>query len=257
MEKLDDRLDQLWNRRAQLTEGEWGELHVIVGRILGGYHPSILRSLSEDKDDYINEFFARKVFEPAHRAQSQAIHAGAIRKFFENFLHDCLDSQKRNILFGAESLDAGDEDDEPRPRIEPCGCPDIEMDVLAEHGLSAERVRESAESWLEAQEPWVLAYLGLHHCPDVDASLSLVRLAEREGIASYHHKARKLGLTHRKEDQSRPWFRETLLGQWLELGLGLAIEADNGPALQSALALLCEAALARVGAISKSADSAR
>ncbi|MDD5035124.1 MAG: hypothetical protein PHE55_10225 [Methylococcaceae bacterium] len=259
MEKrdLDIRLDHLWNRRAQLTESEWGELYGLIGRILGGYNPSILRSLTDDKADYITEFFARKVFEAAHRATAQSIHAGAIRKFFDNFLHDCLDSQERNLLYRAESLNPDEEDDEPRHRIEPCGCADISLDVLEEHGLSAGGVRESAARWLDAQEAWVLVYLGLHHCPDADASLSLVRLAERNAIASYHHKARKLGLTHRKEEQHQAWFRGTLLGQWLEHDMRLAIEAGNGPAIGAALALLCEVALARVATVSKSTHDAR
>ncbi|MEI6414903.1 MAG: hypothetical protein WCP34_11690 [Pseudomonadota bacterium] len=266
MEKsdLDSRLNDLWHRRARLTDREWNELHTLIGQILNGYHPPILQSLADDKTGYINEFFARKVFESTSRATEQSIHAGAIRVFFKNFLHDCLDSQNRNILSGAESLHPVEDDDGRLHRPpEPQGDANIVLDMLAEHGLNAVRVREAAVCWLDAQESWVPLYLGLHHCPDADASLPLVHLAERHAIASYHHKARKLGLTRRKDAHDQAWFQKTLLGKWIEEDLGLTIEADNRLAIQVVLALLCEIALARVIEpvsridVSKSTDGAR
>lgn len=251
---LDARLDDLWNHRAQLDEREWHELHRIIGTVLSGYHPSLLRSLNGDKAFYIHEFFTRKVFEPGLRAQPMPIHSGAIRKFFKNHLRDCLDSQERNPLYGAESLDADDDGDEPRRRpYEPRSCADVALGALEELGLSAARVRESAACWLRAQEPWVGLYLGLHHCPDAEFSQPLYQLAERHGVASYHHKARKLGLTHKKSDRQSAWFRGTLLGLWLEQDLRIPVELDNVAAIETALAFLCEEAIA----LAKSADGAR
>lgn len=261
---LDSRLDALWNRRAELTEAEWHELYRLVQAILRDCNPPELAALAEPKSVYVDDFFARNVFERQAKAvqpvPQRSIHAGAIREFFKNFLRDCLDSQGRNVLYGAESLhpDAEGGDELPRRPPDPCGCPDIEFDALEESGLSAAGVRETAERWLDAQEPWVSLYLGLHHCPDPDASMALIRLADRYAIASHHHKARKLGLSHHKSNRTRGGFRETLLGRWLEVDLKLALEPEQEAAIAAALALLCEAAMAKAGlALAKSAAAQR
>jgi hypothetical protein len=261
--ELDERLNALWQRRAALSQTEWEELYALIERILSRYHPPALGDLPDNKADYIIEFFSIKVFEAATRTAtgdaSARIHAGAIRVFFNNFLLDRRDVHLRSPLRNAESLHPDENDDgEPHRPPDLCGCTDIALDVLEENGLDAEKVRTAAARWLDAQEPWVVLYLGLHHCPDADASLPLIHLSERYAVASYHHKARKLGLTHQKKDRNQPWFHDTLLGRWLECDLNLAIEADSGPALEAALALLCEAAIARVaGDVSKSPGIAR
>ncbi len=85
---LNDRLTQLWAARDELTEAEWEELYKLVFGILSRATPSILRSLPESKEHYIQDFFLLKVFEPAKHQSSAPRGANELCSYFNNYLID-------------------------------------------------------------------------------------------------------------------------------------------------------------------------
>jgi len=108
-------------------------------------------------------------------------------------------------------------------------------------GLTRESVRQSAYQFLSENEKWVHLYLALHTCVDQKARLSLKKLAENHHISSYHHRARKLGIS-RIKGQFEEGYDETILGVWL-LSLGLAANIENIGAIEVAFKILCWEAL--------------
>lgn len=253
------RLSHLWNHRQELNQQEWAELYALVSGILMRSRFSELADLPDERSDYIVEFFSRKVFErgmsrnlETNDAAEKEYSAAFIREAFRKFLLDKLRWQKKHQT---GSLDADDDDEGCENLPEPCGCDDVNMGLLEENGLSVKRVEKSASDWLSRQESWVLLYLGLQYCPDKDQSIPLVDLAQRLAIPSYHHKARKLGLSRRKTDRLETWFRDTLLGQWLENDLAVRIERDNFDVIEAVLKILCEVSLKQAAALQNPAAS--
>lgn len=243
------RLNTLWTHRHRLNSQEWNELYTLVGGILSRCSFPELANLPDELAVYMADFFSRKVYEPtvSHRSQPDgatepAYSAGYIRQAFRNFLIDQLRWQNTHQTVSLDIQE--DEGGEVIP--EPCGCEDVDIDLLEENGLSQQAIEKSASVWLTRQEPWVLLYLGLQYCPDKDQGIPLADLAQRLAIPSYHHKARKLGLSRRKTDRSVAWFRDTLLGQWLENDLAVRIEPDNFDLIEAVLKVLCVVSLNQV-----------
>jgi len=233
----DSALKDLWARRRDLTEAEWGRLYAIVVAALSSYRPQILASLKEDNDVYVQDFFQDKVLRPD--LGSRLDHVGALRVAYKRYLHDRYDSEQ---LRGTEELSGNDIDglgDTATANPGPHGDPDNEFQALAEASIGLAAVHESAARWLRNAKPWVPAMLGLHHCPDRDQSEPLVRLAKRLGIRSYHYKAERLGITGLRD---RPW-AQTLLGQWVGEDLKIQISNENQSLISAALKILCHEAL--------------
>ncbi len=240
-QRADARLRDLWARHDRLDQGEWAELYEIVTRALMAHRSGLLQDLEkqhkQEKSDLVQDFFLDKVYGRIGRGACD--HLGALHKFFENFLLDRMRQVKRR-----RAQEGGDLDDvvsiataEPSPD---------DAEVLAEVGLSPERVAAAARDWLhglgEAQD-WIPIFLGRSWCPDHGEPLS--RLARRLGIASHHYKAKKLGITHKGEDVNPEGFSKTLLGGWLA-GLGLPPDPDHRAATGAALKILCVEALSWV-----------
>jgi len=55
--QTDKRLVQLWESRDKLSEAEWEELYKLIFAIIKRSNPSILRSLPDSKEHYIQDFF--------------------------------------------------------------------------------------------------------------------------------------------------------------------------------------------------------
>jgi hypothetical protein len=53
----DTSLAPLWGNRENLTEAEWEELYKLVFSIFKRRNPSIMRSLPESTEHYIQDFF--------------------------------------------------------------------------------------------------------------------------------------------------------------------------------------------------------
>ncbi|MEN8217066.1 MAG: hypothetical protein ABFS56_12005 [Pseudomonadota bacterium] len=104
-------------------------------------------------------------------------------------------------------------------------------------GLTRESVGQSAYQFLSENDKWVRLYLALHTCVDQKTHLPLKKLAENHRIPSYHHRARKLGISRRK-GQFEEGYEETILGAWL-LSLGLVAKTENLGAINVAFKILC------------------
>ncbi len=249
--KHDFELGDLWSRRDSLSEAEWARLFNLVWEILHPYRPSELASLSDERDEYVQDFFLKKVFRNNAAADGQRAHVGALKLFYRRFLRDKIDAEKtRDDLFVSST---GVSEDGVAPGYEEVpedpgayGDPDASR-LLAEAGLSVEKVATAADTWLDCQEAWVPVYLGLHFCPEAEVSEPLYKLARRLHIASHHYKAVRLGINWmlgRAGAQGQA-FSETLLGCWIVEDLDIALSIDNRELMLTAFKILCYQALIR------------
>ena len=85
--ELDAAVSDLWSRRDGLDAAEWDRLYELVCSVLKPYRPKELGSLPEDRQVYIDDFFADKVLKSS-ASPSVLFHAGAIRVFYRNYLLD-------------------------------------------------------------------------------------------------------------------------------------------------------------------------
>lgn len=87
--ELDERLRDLWRRRAGLTAGEWDELYGIVVTELRGRYRDLLDQLPTTPEDCIQDFFEDKVFS-LNNPGSEIAHKGALVTFYKRYLLSCL-----------------------------------------------------------------------------------------------------------------------------------------------------------------------
>jgi hypothetical protein len=233
-------LPDLWVRRARLTHDEMASMYEIVRRALVGYHPMELRALGDDREELISQFIYCKVFRfdalPAdgatRHAHSTPSNHHAICAYFRRYLIDCLrsSSHKRNV-----SLDSGGvafELDFKAAELD-----DPVAAALRPHGLTENSVRRLAGDFIASlSDPDQLVLAGsIGWLADDKGGLSQV--ASRYCIASYHHRASKLGLTLKRAATPAD-FASTTIGRWIERTLGIAIEAENRVAILMVLGLL-------------------
>ena len=62
-------------------------------------------------------------------------------------------------------------------------------------------------------------------------------VASRHSIASYHYRAGRLGLVHKREGLVSD-YAKTQLGQWIQQGLGIPIHPENMRAIHSVFKIL-------------------
>jgi len=239
----DAPLQALWQRRDDLNEQEWKQLHQLTVRILSAYPFKEYQGLNLPPEDCMTDFFVEKVYLPTVRegySVNTPIHANALRGYFQNFL---IDLHRADPLRGKAPLD-----DEQAKK-------DIAM-VSWQHFLEAEpdttdledvfvreRYQAAAREFLEQQEPWVGLYLRYHLCAHYcgENPVPLVRFKDR--IPSYHQKAEKLGLKKPSGNDDRAALRHTLLGRWLR-SLDLSPTSDDDhDRIRIALKILCQQSL--------------
>ncbi|WP_207000339.1 hypothetical protein [Trinickia mobilis] len=235
-------LPELWQRRTCLSHDEMVSIYTLVHHALMSYHPFELQALSEDKEELISQFICCKVLRletirshgerfPLHSAPSSG---RAVCAYFRRYLIDCLRSasHQRNVSFDDRNQTI--EFDQPTVLD---GDP-VES-VLLEHGLDEVTVRNAAAQFIaELDEADALLLAGsLGWLSDEKGGLS--EIAERYGIASYHYRARKLGLTLKKGSVATD-FAHTRIGQWIEHTLGIEIAAENRMAILMVLGVLAE-----------------
>jgi hypothetical protein len=237
---IDGMLPDLWQRRASLSHDEMASIYTIVRRALRGYHPSELQALGEDKEELISQFLYLKVFRlesaptaatsfPLHSAPSSS---HAVCAYFRRYLIDCLRSaaHQHNV-----SLDEGDVmlelDRQTAFHPDPIGS------VLMQYGLHEAEVRESASHFIDSLDDAdrMLLAGSLGWLSNKKGGLS--QIAARYGIASYHYRARKLGVTLKKRSIPAD-FARTGIGQWIEGGLGIDIVPGNRIAILLVLGIL-------------------
>jgi hypothetical protein len=242
--ELDERLGELWHRRDTLTDEEWYELYELVVRALSSVSFPHYQGLDETPENCIDLFFTDKVYNPTRQPEYQArrIHRGGLIDIYMNYLIDLMRAKKRSQerFIAPVSEEAKEEPCDPFERIG--GEVDAE-DPLYDLGLAREQILEAAQRFLEAQEEWVRLYFALHHCPDPESALPRSRLAEDYVIASYHYKARQLGIAFPKGGFGNyDDFARTGLGQWVT-GLGVEVNSEDQKAVDEVLQILCLAAL--------------
>lgn len=232
MAKLTDwdaPLQALWRRRDDLDEREWEQLYQLTSQILLAnrkkYH-----GFNLPLEECVLDFFTRKVFEPAIRdghVVDTLIHAGALRRYFQNFLIDLHRA-------APEEPHLSIDDQETRPGlIEILRAP--EQDVFGLFTDSArQRIAIAANELLQSQEPWARLYLRYHLCAECPVPLSRFK----GHIPSYNAKAQKLGLAPPTDGD----YRRTLLGRWLR-SLNLPEIFDDRDVAQAALKILCQQSL--------------
>lgn len=225
----DSRLVQLWGSRDQLSEVEWTELYNLVFAILKRSNPNILRSLPESKEQYIQEFFLIKVFEPAKHNSSSPRGRNELCTYFNNFL---IDVYRGASLRTTDSVEDYDEIERTCENVRDEA--DVADSEFFDYGISREDVHLRAKHFLEKLDETGRCYLALNTC--ADESEPLYKMARRLNIQSQHSRAQKLGIT-RKKGEFGNGYEATQIGDWLTNKLGLEL-ADKS-ALLAALKILC------------------
>lgn len=228
-----DRLIQLWKSREDLTEAEWGELYKHVVSILKRSNPQILRSLPENKEYYIQDFFLLKVFEPAKHNSACPYGANELCSYFNNYLTDVYRSA------GLRTTDLIDDWSEvERSCGESANALSPADSEFVDYKLTHQAVQTRAQAFLEQLDDVGRIYLALHACADLPEPL--YKLAEQYRIPAYHYRANQLGIT-RKKGEFGVGYENTQIGSWLSKELGL--ELSPNPAVISALKILCHESL--------------
>jgi len=242
-------LVRLWRRRQQLSPDEMGRMYAIVGDALRGCSPPELKVLGEGRHELVAQFIYVKVLrldaDPdeseegasaatpsssstnGHSAPSTAF---ALCAYFRRYLIDCTraSSFRRKLSIG-EQVSEAQLDAQLGSQSAP------EDDCLAEHGLSDARVQSLARAFIAGlPEPErLLLCEGFGR----EAAGGLSGIASRHAIASYHYRAGRLGLVHKREALPAD-YAKTLLGSWLQDTLGIAIEPGNMAAILQVFKIL-------------------
>ena len=246
------KLNELWHQRATLDNDQWLCLYRQVIHILNRCHFRELASLADEKEEYIQSFFLEKVLNKAPSPHQGEIHAGFIQTAFRYFLTDQLRHPSNRDRVYLDTPEDGAFDDAERldqmhqkASVDECATQTVEQ-MLEEHGLNTQQVHDSALQWLKAQETWAQLYLAIHFCPDPqDLPPTLKSLADKHHVASYHYRARQLGITNKKSDLPSD-FGKTAIGRWA-ISLGVDITPENITVLHYLFKCLCLATLSLEG----------
>lgn len=174
----DNRLAQLWQNRDDLTEAEWEELYKLIVSILKRSNPSILRSLPEEKEHYIQDFFLLKVFEPAKHNSASPHGPNQLCSYFKNYLTDVYRGPDLRIIELVEDYGEVERTCEGARDY----TPPIDSEFF-EYGISHQDVHSRARDFLGRLDDIGRVYLALHAC--ADAPEPLYKLAERLRIPSF------------------------------------------------------------------------
>ena len=221
-------LVRLWRRRHALGPKEMACMYVIVGGALQGCNPPELNVLGEGRQELVAQFIYVKVLRldadpdedsgtasDNHSAPSSAF---ALCAYFRRYLIDCTraSSFRRKLSIGDQVSDAQLEE-QLGSHGEAVG-----FEVLAEHGLSGPAVQAAARAFIAALPGPERILL----CEGFGRENALSGVASRHAIASYHYRAGRLGLVHKREGLPAD-YAKTTIGQWLTQTLGIAIAPDN------------------------------
>jgi hypothetical protein len=219
-----------------------GRIYLIVETALRGYSPPELQALGEGREELIAQFIFSKILrldakpeavestdegpDNGHSAPSSSF---ALCAYFRRYLIDCTraSSFRRRVSMGDDALENQAEE---RHEHE-----DDLLQILAEHGLSLERVATAARALIDnlgAPERILLC-----ECLGKETAGGLSGVAARYAIASYHYRAGRLGLVHRRESLPAD-YSKTTLGAWMQNTLGIAIEAENMSVILSIFKIL-------------------
>lgn len=235
-DSADARLLALW-QTPELNEAQFTELYGLVRARLLHAHAPQLEELADGREDCIHDFFVQKVL---INQRGPLQHANVLNCYFRNYLLDRIKGLKRTPQ-PLSNVYADDDAAEAALPACPSGIDDEDFERLRQaSGLEAAAVAAAAVAFLEALDDNDFVYLSLHQCPDNGMPLS--NLAQARGIASYHYKARKLGITLRGTDTPAD-YAQTRIGRWLTEALRLKPLVDHQAEVLTALKILCFEAL--------------
>jgi len=224
-------LVRLWRRRHSLSPGDMGRMYSIVGEALRTCSPPELQVLGEGRQELVAQFIYVKVLrldadpgeapenggapDDNHSAPSSAY---ALCAYFRRYLIDCTraSSFRRKVAIGDQITEA-----QLDVHI---GAHEAPEACLTEHGLSFESVQLAAREFIAALEEPERILLCEGFGREAEGGLS--GIASRHAIASYHYRAGRLGLVHKREGLPAD-YAKTRLGQWIQQTLGIAIAPDN------------------------------
>ncbi len=191
--------------------------------------PFELQTLAEDKGELVSQFIYFKVFRSeattisveSFPEDSAPTNGFAVRAYFRRYFIDCLRHAGHQRTLPSDDSGAMIEIEQRRaPQNDPIRA------VLIQYDFDELTVRESATrliSGLDGADRLLLAG-SLGALSNVRGGLS--RIAERFEIASYHYRARMLGVTLKKGSVPTD-FATTSIGQWIEHTLGIDITWAN------------------------------
>jgi len=231
-------LVRLWRRRQQLSPDEMGRMYRIVGEALRTCNPPELKVLGEGRQELVAQFIYVKVLrldadadelgaEPGEAdgegARSAPSTAYALCAYFRRYLIDCTRASSFR-----RRLSIGDQVSEAQLETQLGSQSGPADDSLAEHGLSDQAVQQAARRFIAGlgEPERLLLCEGFGQ----EAPGGLSGVAARHAIASYHYRAGRLGLVHRREALPADYAR-TALGGWIQGTLGIAIAPDNMSAI--------------------------
>ncbi|MCA1779510.1 MAG: hypothetical protein LC637_09045 [Xanthomonadaceae bacterium] len=234
----DAQLSDLWARRGDLSEREWGELYQRVMAALASGRNDFEQSLAgghpKNAEELRHAFFVHKIATPAllpGYVPRPQLSAGGVRAFYFNFLRDEHDRRKR------------------RPEQQLPHDNDARMaDPAAEHeacearghrpGFDRDALEKSARKFLRKSEYWVVLYLALHFCHGRER-LPLSKIQYQYQIPSYHYKAKLLGIAPPRGGYTGfAGFSKTMLGRWLADN-AIPLQEDKMDIIRSAFDVLC------------------
>lgn len=237
-----DELASLWRRRLRLTEEEVGRIYSVVEKTLRGYCPPEVQALGEGREELIAQFIFSKILrldgtnttadmgdaaaDDGHSAPSSSF---ALCAYFRRYLIDCMraSSFRRRVALEEQAFE--NQAEECLPQSESL------EDCLAEHGLSLHKVSTAARAFIAALPRPERTLLCESFGRDANGGLSGV--ASRHAIASYHYRAGRLGLVHKRQGLPGD-FAKTLIGTWVQQELGISIAPDNMAAILATFKIL-------------------
>ena len=251
LEERDQRLADLWcivvaNRASECHATE---LYLLIRQILSESRHFSIPDATE-RDSMINAFFLKKVLEPASLGKQQhCFHAGALRQWFSQFLITewrRFDMRRANGANLDEDFDSDDfvEAAATSTADEECDAYCDASRVLTEAGLDEEAVRQSAERLVDGLENWAHLYLAEHLCPPEEERQPLDSIAKAYQIPSYHARARRLGITRKKDDTPAD-YEQSIIGSWMASFTGGCMERDQQPLYALLFNFLCRSVFSR------------
>jgi hypothetical protein len=234
-------LTQLWKRRHKLDTAEIGVMYDLVQRSLQQCNPPELQLLGEGRQELIAQFIYCKVLrlqarddscedtqveeDDGHSAPSSSY---ALCAYFRRYLIDCTraSSFRRKV-----SID----DQMPDSMLEEITEGD-ELEVsLIDYGLTPDQVLNAAKEFIEGLDEPERVLLCESFGREAKGGLSGVAI--RHQVSSYHYRAGRLGLVHKRQGLTSE-YSKTMLGGWIENTLGIPIHAENMKAILSVFKIL-------------------
>ncbi len=246
----DGRLTALWNRRSELNQSEWTELYGIVwGALHQRYKKPPFKMLSDELDDYVQNFFIQKVMQTSGNAiDDREVSRNNLVGFFNNYLKDQLKKETRQ---------PGHLKNEANPSLDEDGAestqhfgdgrefnfsPDEVEETLAHYQLTRSQLTDSARSFFDRLQEWQQQVLSRHLCSEFAYALPLSQLQEHYPKTATYYKVKQLGVIHSLRTLPED-YEKTEIGRWFTKQLNLKLDLDNYAILLIALQVLCLVAL--------------